>query len=282
MRNFLSIRMFALMAIMGLVAFDASAQQYQKAKETLRASAKMDTFLFQSASAASKKIIQLPRGSSVLIYGKKGSFFDVKYQNLRGWAVTAAFTIQKPTAPIPEPTPAPMPSPIVRQQAPVESPVSESRSVSTSRDDGEFTHYRINPYMSFAMKGKDFDKQLRGGISASYAFSKKLALGAVADLVLLKGKYLGLGPILRTQWIDDSAFFNPAFYVGALYYSFDHDGVTDEGLGIQWAFENDIPIMRDNDWQPAITMKVGADLMYFYFDQVRIPFFIALGATLRF
>ena len=160
----------------------------------------------------------------------------------------------------------------------------EQQSVQTidQERDSDDLPFRINPYLTYVLKGKSFYKQLRGGVEATYKISDQISMGAVADLVFLKGKYLDIGPVFRNQWNRESAFFNPAISVGFLYYTFDHSADKDSGFGLQWAVENEIPIMRSSAYQPSITAKIGADMMFFYFDEVRIPYWAAVGAAIRF
>jgi len=244
----------------------AWGQEYQRAKDVLRGSVSLETTLYQFPSPRSKKVIKLPKNTQVLIYGKQGGFLDVRYQNLKGWGDSRHFSIQGTAAPE-EPK---APEPIQPQMA---------RKSTTPKD---FLPVRLNPFLVYSMEGKSFDPQLRAGFMATYSFKRHLSTGLVVDAVFIKGTYLDIGPVLRHQWKDSSRFFNPAIYAGLLYYTFDHDGDKDAGLGIQTAIENEIPIMRDNEFQPSISMKLGTDFMFFYFDEVRIPVFLSAGATFKF
>jgi hypothetical protein len=247
------------------------AQEYQKAKETLRAVANEDTYLMGSPSALGKRVAKLLKGSPVTIVGKKGGFLDLQYQNQRGWGAVRFFTIQSGSTPVTRPEIVSRP-PVRQDMQPVREP----------RESRLHLPIRINPFLSYANKGKSFDRQFRLGASSTYALNANLSVGGVTDIVLLKGTYFSLGPIVRHQWNTNSDFFNPALYAGFLFYTFNHNSVSDRGFGFQTAIENDFNFFKQMELQPLITLKFGTDLMYFLFDDVRIPFFFAAGVTFKF
>jgi|JI10StandDraft_1071094.scaffolds.fasta_scaffold133378_2 hypothetical protein len=248
----------------------AWGQDYQRAKDVLRAISAQETTLYQFPSPTSKRVIKLPRNTPVYIYGKQGGFLDVRYQNVKGWGDSRAFTIQG-AASSEEPKVA---EPIRSTPVPV---IKEARS-----EPKAYLPIRLNPFVSYSMEGKSFDAQIRAGVLATYATSSQVSFGAVADAVFIKGTYLDFGPIVRHQWRGSSMLFNPAIYAGLLYYKFDHGTDKDQGFGIQTAIENDIPIMRDKSFQPSISLKLGTDMMFFYFSEVRIPVFLSAGASFKF
>jgi hypothetical protein len=262
----------SLVLLLPSLILQAWGQDYQRARDVLRALSAQETTLYLFPSPTSKKVIKLPKNASVYIYGKQGGFLDVRYQNIKGWGDSRAFIIQGP-APNVEVQPATPPS---RSE-----PTATISSVSAPRNNGELP-VRLNPSMSYVMKGKSFDKQLRLGLATTYLVTPRVSVGAVADAVFIKGTYFDFGPIVRHQWDLHTAVFNPAIYTGFLYYKISHGTDKDEGFGIQTAFENDIPIMQDKTFQPSISMKLGTDLMFFYFDEVRIPFWFSAGAAFKF
>lgn len=251
-----------------VVTLQAWGQEYQRAKDILRGSVSLETTLYQFPSPNSKKVIKLSRGTQVLIYGKQGGFFDVRYQNLKGWGDSRHFTIVGPVEPEANQSLEP-----IKQQI-----VATSQPKSTH----EFLPVRFNPYLTYSMGGKSFDAHLRTGAMVSYAINPEFSLGLVVDAVFIQGTYLDVGPVVRHQWENVSMLFNPSIYAGFLFYNFDHAPNKDEGFGIQTAIENEIPIMKNKSFQPSITMKLGTDLMFFYFGEVRIPVFLATGMAFRF
>ena len=262
------IFIFSFALLLQGIVLQAWGQDYQRAKDVLRGVAVQETALYQFPSPSAKRIIKVPKGTQVLIYGKQGGFLDVRYGKRKGWGDSRSFTIMGTAAPVP-------PEPV--QQA--EPPQNRSETKRST----ENLPIRLNPYLMYSMKGKSFDKQMRGGVEFTYAVTPQVGVGLVGDAVFFNGTYIDIGPMVRHQWGNgDSTFLNPAIYAGFLYYTFDHGGVSDQGFGIQTAIENDIPIMRSKEFQPAITMKFGTDLMFFYFDEVRIPVFFAFGASFKF
>lgn len=266
MRRFI----FAISLVLSFqgIVVQAWGQDYQRAKDVLKGVVSKDTTLYQFPSPTSKRIIKLNRNTPVFIYGKQGGFLDVRYGNLKGWGDSRSFIIQGVATDAQEPV---KPVETVRPQS-IPEPSKPKLDLPI----------RVNPFVMYSMKGKSFEKQVRLGGEATYALSNYIAVGAVTDLVFVRGTYFDFGPIVRHQWIKDSQFFNPAFYVGFLYYQFDRNSVSDKGFGIQWAFENDIPIYQSKAFQPAVTFKAGMDMMFFYFQEVRIPVFIAGGASFKF
>jgi hypothetical protein len=264
---------FSFVLLLQGVILQAWGQDYQRAKDVLRGVTAQETTLYQFPSPTAKRVIKLPKNTPVLIYGKQGGFLDVRYLKIKGWGDSRAIIISGPTqSSSPEPIKPVEPAPA----APMNRPVSTSGG-------GVDLPIRLNPYITYSTKGKSFEKQIRGGIEATYAVTPNVGVGLVGDAVFLRGTYVDIGPIVRHQWGNGSSmFFNPAIYAGFLYYTFDYSGVSDQGFGIQTAIENDIPIMRDNEFQPAISMKFGTDLMFFYFDEVRIPVFFSVGAAFKF
>lgn len=261
---------FSLVLLLQGVLLQAWGQDYQRAKDVLKGVTAQETTLYQFPSPTSKRVIKLPKNTAVLIYGKQGGFLDVRYQKIKGWGDSRAIIIQG-SAPQVAPEP-------IRQVEP--SPVRSEPRVNRSGGDQPI---RLNPYLSYAMKGKSFDEQIRVGVEFTYATSSQVSVGVVADAVFLRGTYFDFGPIVRHQWgSGNSMLFNPAIYAGFLYYKFDYDGENDQGFGIQTAIQNDIPIMRNSTFQPAISLKLGTDMMFFYFNEVRIPIFLAAGASFKF
>jgi hypothetical protein len=245
----------------------AWGQDYQRAKDVLKALSVQETTLYQFPSLTSISVIKLPKNTPVYIYGKQGGFFDVRYQNVKGWGDFRAFIIQGTAA---------------KEVPKLPKPVEITPVIKKPSNSKELLPIRLNPFISYSMEGKSFDSQIRAGALVTYATSNQLSVGAVMETVFINGTFLDFGPIVRHQWTRSSSFFNPAIYAGFLYYKFDHGSDNDQGFGIQTAFENDIPIMRNKSFQPSITMKIGTDMMFFYFDEVRIPVFISAGATFKF
>lgn len=252
-------------------AFSSSqAQEYQRAKEVLKAVIIKESILYQGPTPASKKIIRIPQQAHVLVYGKLGNFLEIGYQNLKGWVILQNIIVQGPA----------------ESQAPATPVRSETNvkpaKVSRPKNPDTFQPIRLNPYTSFVMSGKSFYGQMRLGTTATYAVSSTLSVGGQAEAVFIQGTYFSLGPTLRHHWNTNAFFFNPAMDVSFLYYSFNHDSDKDKGFGFQWAVGNDILIFRDKTFEPSITMRFGADMMFFMFDEVRIPIWVALGAGFKF
>ena len=282
MRRFFYI--FTLIVVY-LTAGSSFAQDYQKAKDVLQGSVIQDTFLYQKPLLSAKKMIQLPKGVAISIFGKRGGFLDVQYQDFRGWMQFQFFSINQGTVlnrPAPPQQQPQVQSPQVQPQV-QEQPVPQSRIVQKSSSASDITlPIHLNPYLTFVVGGKSVDNQLRLGFNGTYALSKTLSVGGTLDFVFIKGTYFDLGPIVQRQWDFDQFWFNPSVEAGFLYYTFNHAGDKDSGLGFRWALQNDVLIYQGKAFKPSVTMKMGSDLMYFGFDEVRIPFFLAFGASFKF
>ena len=206
----------------------------------------------------------LPAGAKVLIFGRKGKFFDVKYQKMRGWGLITAFSAGSVS------------------KAPAKAKkVKKARSSSTITDATELP-VRINPYLSFAIAGKSSDNQMRLGLMTTYALTDQIAVGATLDMVFLRGTYVGFGPTFRHLWETQSSVINPSLDISTMYYGLKREGQGDKGFGFQIGVENSSYIFQSQSFQPSITVRGGFDTLFFGFEQVRIPFFIALGTGFRF
>lgn len=269
------------------------SQTYQRARDQIPGSVIQDAYIYEKPSMESKRLILIPKNSAILVHGKRGAFLDIEFRNLHGWLPAQYFSIESPEVPdqstVQQPPPriqqsAPVvnPAPTVPSQVPQQVQVQRPRPVQMRTTSNSNLPIRLNPYVSLVYSGKTFDNQLRAGFEGTYATSSNVSVGGVVDMVFIKGTYFDIGPIVRYQWNYNSYLLNPAWNVGLLYYTFNHDTDKDKGFGFQTSVANDIKIYQDKSFQPSINLKAGMDIMYFMFDRVRIPLWFAAGATFRF
>ncbi|MCB0272529.1 MAG: SH3 domain-containing protein [Bdellovibrionales bacterium] len=244
------------------------AEDYQRATQILDCTVKINTVMRDYPDPQAEAIEELETNQILQIVGKQGNWFDVQSQTHRGWISTFYVDVVG----------------VSRNQKikKMKKPKPMSNQQRNQTDEIFFNSLRLLPYMSYAFEGKGFYDQFRAGLYATFKTNEFFSVGLLAEGVFFRGTYLGVGPTFHRVIPNSATWFNPSIQASFLYYRFSHSGDEDRGYGIQWVFENDLPLIQKPKFVLKPVLRGGFDLMILNVDQVRVPFFISLGISTQF
>ncbi|MEZ4704164.1 MAG: SH3 domain-containing protein [Bdellovibrionota bacterium] len=242
------------------------AQEYQAAKSPLVGQCIQKQNLLAEPKMDASILGGYRSGQKVLITGKQGDWFEIYTSNGKGWLLSNQVKVIEVYR-------GKMPKPKQTQKAPRKKksiPVQD-RSPKTPRKkvDQPFS-LGLTGYSAFA--GKSFYNHLRSGLDGCYYVGPDGCVGFLVEGIFIRGQYLQLGPTFRYHFPHNQFnLFTPRVHVGLMYYSFDHSGDDGNSVGAHLALEASRQVMSLGKHPLFINAKVGADIMFFMVDQVRIP-----------
>lgn len=246
----------------------ANAQEYQKAKQILDCVVRLETVLRAFPDATASPVTSVEKSQILKVLGKQGNWLDVQTTTTRGWISTFYVEVRG----------------VSRDQniKVIRKPKSNLRKVRNESEAEFFKNARLVPYLSYGLEGRDFYQQIRLGFYGTYKTSDYFSVGVLTEAVLFRGTYFAIGPTFHRLIPTASTWFFPSISASMLYYSFDRTDDSDKGFGVQWAIENDFPMIRRPKFIIKPMIRAGFDVMIVNIDPVRIPLFFSLGATMQF
>ncbi|MCB1198372.1 MAG: hypothetical protein KDK51_08355, partial [Deltaproteobacteria bacterium] len=130
--------------------------------------------------------------------------------------------------------------------------------------------------------GKNFYDQIRIGGYATYKTNTQFSVGLLAEAVALRGTYFSIGPTMHRLITTPYRWLSPAIQASFLYYNFEHSGDSESAYGLQWAFENDFPLIQKPKFVLKPVIRTGFDVILISADQVRVPYFFSLAISVQF
>jgi hypothetical protein len=247
----------------------ANAQEYQKAKQILEGQIKISTSLREFPDPEAQTVGILRTKEPVYILGKQDNWLDVQSSQQRGWVSSFYVDVFGVTK---------------NQNVKIikKNRKTSLKPVRNETDQAFFNNLRFVPYFTYAKAGKAFYDHLRVGAYGTLKVNDLFSVGVLTDLILINGTYLAVGPTFHRELPAASTWLKPSVMMSLLYYKFSNGNDEDAGFGIQWAIENDLPLIEKPKFRLRPVLRLGVDTIFINVDQMRIPYWGSLGVSVQF
>lgn len=265
------------------------SQIYQKAKVPLRAVTLQEVGL-RSDTGKSSLLATLRLNETVLIQGRKGTWFQVlvrtQGRDVVGWVPSVMLRVVGPaemdTAPIPAPI-SPMEKAVV-EPAP-ESPPKRTLNNRASRDAFRRPSkpYRLIPYAGYAYGAKSIESQYRFGTDLLFSAWPATEVGGTIEIGVKDFVLVSAGPELAHE-VGWPRFGSLRFMLrGALPFSYVSTPVgSDKLFGVRVGLDATYPMTSSDEFELSLLARVSADMIIFGTSAVQVPVLFGSGIVFRF